>query len=108
MNRRLDQPLCPVPLVSDRTVPLRTLHPGGLAVLAVDRSVVEGRHRHAQSKRDVTFSDAITTVRRWLWLEYRFSRSPVIASPSKTQARIPVDPVQRLGPDGLSLAPGRS
>ena len=34
-------------------------------------------------KRDVTFSDAITAVRRWWWVEWVFAHFPVIASPTK-------------------------
>jgi hypothetical protein len=55
-------------------------------------------------KRDVTFSDAITAVRRWLWLEWVFA----LRGLPETPARIPAAAAGRPGPGGLNRTTGRS
>jgi hypothetical protein len=48
------------------SIPVRSLHSRGVAAR---RATVAPRAVDWPGKRDVTFSDAITAVRRWLWVE---------------------------------------
>ena len=56
-------------------------------------------------KSDVTFSDAITAVRRWLWVEWVFA-IPGHREAFQNSGSVAADPAQWAGPGGLRRAAG--
>ena len=55
-----------------------------------------------EGKRRVTFSDAITAVRRWLWTDWVFPRAGHGDAFEKLPAAVPADAALRSGPRCLS------
>ncbi len=94
--------------VACRPVPLRTVHPGGLAVRAIAGSMEADQHHHlaGQARRDVLGRDHVGASLVVGGMGFRAARSS--RRLPKTPARIPAAAAQRPGSGGLSRAPGRS
>ena len=86
---------------ASRPVPVRAVYGRGVAVRGIAGAVSRVRVVDWPGKRDVTFSDAITAVRRWLVAGVGFCDPRSSRSLLKTQPPIPANPAQRPGSRGL-------